>query len=149
MKSKCCNGPIIRIFKGIPHCQVCGQEQFILQPYAMSNYPGEYKLVKCHPTSDCEQWYRKEDVDSHLKQIVDELSTSAKSDISNERLLKELAFLIKEFFYYVDKEEVSDSMTRFKPNQMKISSCRVADAAALEKILTRMREICKEEKAKS
>lgn len=149
MKSKCCNGPVIRIFKGVPHCQVCGQEQFLLQSYALSHYPGEFKLVKCHPSNDCEQWYRKEDVENLLKQRMDELTTSTKSDVSNQRLLKELAFLIKEFFYYVDMEEVSDSMTKFKPNQMKISSCRVMDAAALEKILTRMREICKEEKAKS
>lgn len=38
-----------------------------IQPYAMSCYPGEHKLVRTHPANSGKQWYRREDVDAILE----------------------------------------------------------------------------------
>ena len=40
-----------------------------LQPYAMSNYPGEYRLVKNHPAGPEEQWYKRSEVDAKLDEL--------------------------------------------------------------------------------
>jgi hypothetical protein len=40
-----------------------------LQPYAMSTYPGEYRLVKSHPNSGGHQWYKRADVDAKLEEL--------------------------------------------------------------------------------
>lgn len=54
-------------------CDVCHQEPCCcngIQTYAMSNYPGEHRMVESHPGNiDSEQWYRREDVDVLLKKL--------------------------------------------------------------------------------
>lgn len=50
---------------GIPVCDCLG-----IQPYAMSSYPGEHKLVPIHPNNGDEQaWYRREDVEALLERV--------------------------------------------------------------------------------
>jgi hypothetical protein len=41
-----------------------------LQPYAMSTYPGEYKLVKSHPKNSGSDWYKREEVDARLDELM-------------------------------------------------------------------------------
>lgn len=43
-------------------CNCCG-----IQPYSLSSYPGEYRLVKTHPSDDDdEQWYKRSEIDPLL-----------------------------------------------------------------------------------
>ena len=48
---------------------------------------------------------------------------------------------VKLFFELVDKVETSDAGRDFKPNRMKIDSCRVWDTHQLERIIPKMKEL--------
>ena len=42
-----------------------------IQPYALSNYPGEYRLVETHPRNDiAQQYYKRTDVDELVRKLT-------------------------------------------------------------------------------
>lgn len=66
--------------KEIEFCPVCGGSRNMaesssicqcngIQPYSMSNYPGEHKLVKTHPSNGGEHFYLRSDVDKLIRQL--------------------------------------------------------------------------------
>ena len=52
---------------------------------------------------------------------------------------EELVSLVKNMFYYLDMVEESEEGRKFHPTN--ISSCRVMDGEALNKILARMKDV--------
>ena len=63
-------------------CKICGRDLegeykckcMGIQTYAMSNYPGEYKLVRSHPDNPDQHWYKREDVDAIIIELKKELA---------------------------------------------------------------------------
>ena len=54
---------------------------------------------------------------------------------------KSLAEVVARFFYLLDIQEESDNGIAFRPNILKINSCRVMDGLELEECLKVMREL--------
>ena len=61
-------------------CEICGRYKTPhegyntcccqgIQTYGMSEYPGENRLVRAHPTNPGADWYKRADVDARLKQL--------------------------------------------------------------------------------
>lgn len=55
-------------------CEICRRRECCckgMQTYAMSRYPGECALVKCHPSDTSVQlYYKREDVDALLDTLT-------------------------------------------------------------------------------
>lgn len=81
-------------------CEICHREKIStessvcaclgIQPYAMSVYPGEYKLVSTHPSNGGEQWYKRSDVELALRQSEERMN---ELDKRNKDLLIKLSRL--------------------------------------------------------
>lgn len=48
-----------------------------IQTYALSNYPGEFRLVEAHPNNEGEQWYKRSEIDPILSRGIPAPSVSA------------------------------------------------------------------------